>query len=102
MPDQRVARNIASYFGGASLGKITWAGDEDLRRPLVIGATAVIQQAMRGRGHHSCWPVALTARKPPKLAAMALANTVARIAGNLIVTERSSLRRLNAAAAVPT
>jgi transposase len=90
-----------STAGKTRLGKITRAGDEDLRRLLVIGATAVIQQAMRGRGRHSRWLLALIQRKPPKLAAVALANKVARIAWKLMATgERFDATRLNAAAAV--
>jgi transposase len=69
-----------STAGRTRLGKITRAGDEDLRRLLVVGATAVIQQARRGRGHPSRWLLALLKRKSPKLAAVALANKVARIA----------------------
>ena len=68
------------------LGKITRAGDEVLRSVLVAGATAVIQQAKRGRGRASPWLVALLARKPPKLAAVALANKIARIAWKLMVS----------------
>ena len=78
-----------STAGKTRLGKITRAGDEDLRRLFVIGATAVIQQARRGRGRHSPWLLALIARKPPKLAAVALANKVARIAWKLMVTGES-------------
>ncbi|MBP2431396.1 transposase [Bradyrhizobium elkanii] len=78
-----------STAGRTRLGKITRAGDEDLRRLLVIGATAVIQQARRGRGHHSRWLLALIQRKPPKLAAVALANKVARIAWKLMATGES-------------
>ena len=90
-----------STAGRTRLGKITRAGDEDLRRLLVIGATAVIQQARRGRGHHSRWLLALIQRKPPKLAAVALANKVARIAWKLMVTgETYDATRINATAAV--
>jgi len=67
-------------------GKITRAGDERLRSVLVAGATAVIQQARRGRGHPSPWLLALLARKSPKLAAVALANKIARIAWKLMTT----------------
>ncbi|NEV03112.1 IS110 family transposase, partial [Bradyrhizobium sp. UFLA 03-164] len=82
------------------LGKITRAGDEDLRRLLVIGATAVIQQARRGRGHHSRWLLALIKRKPPKLAAGALANKGARIAWKLMTSNESyDVARLDAAGA---
>ena len=86
-----------STAGKTRLGKITRAGDEDLRRLLVIGATAVIQQARRGRGRHSQWLLALIRRKPPKLAAVALANKVARIAWKLMVTgENYDGARMNA------
>jgi transposase len=75
-----------STGGKIRLGKITRAGDEMLRSLLVAGATAVIQQVRRGRGHPSPWLIALLKRKPPKLAAVALANKTARIAWKLMVT----------------
>ena len=78
-----------STAGKTRLGKITRAGDEDLRRLLVIGATSVIQQARSGRGQHSRSLLALIKRKPPKLAAVALANKVARIAWKLMATGES-------------
>jgi transposase len=75
-----------STAGKTRLGKITRAGDERLRSVLVAGATAVIQQVKRGRGRPSPWLVALLKRKPPKLAAVALANKIARIAWKLMTT----------------
>ncbi len=60
-----------------------------LRSLLVAGATAVIQQVRRGRGRPSAWLLALLKRKPPKLAAVALANKVARIAWKLMTTGES-------------
>jgi transposase len=75
-----------STAGKTRLGKITRAGDERLRSVLVAGATAVIQQAKNGKGDPSPWLVALLARKPPKLAAVALANKNARIAWKLMTT----------------
>jgi len=78
-----------STAGKTRLGKITRAGDERLRSLLVAGATAVIQQAKHGRGHPSPWVVALLKRKPPKLAAVALANKIARIAWKLMETGES-------------
>ena len=75
-----------STAGKLRLGVITRAGDETLRRMLVLGATAVIQQVRRGRGRPSPWLVALLKRKPPKLAAVALANKTARIAWKLMVS----------------
>jgi transposase len=76
-----------STAGKQRLGVITRAGDEVLRRVLVVGATAVIQQVAKGRGRHrSPWLVALVNRKPKKLAAVALANKAARIAWKLMVS----------------
>jgi len=90
-----------STAGKTRLGKITRAGDERLRSVLVAGATAVIQQAKHGRGHPSPWLIALLKRKPPKLAAVALANKIARIAWKLMVTGESydGVRMLGASAA---
>jgi transposase len=66
---------------------ITRAGDEALRSVLVVGATAVIRQLRRGQSTAaSPCLVALLKRKPPKLAAVALANKIARIAWKLMVT----------------
>jgi transposase len=78
-----------STAGKTRLGKITRAGDERLRSVLVAGATAVIQQAKHGRGHPSPWLIALLKRKPLKLAAVALANKIARIAWKLMATGES-------------
>jgi transposase len=74
-----------STAGKVRLGVITRAGDEGLRSVLVVGATAVIQQAQRS-GRASPWLTALLKRKSPKLAAVALANKMARIAWKLMVT----------------
>ena len=59
-------------------GRISKQGDETLRRLLVLGAMALIRRAQQGKG--SAWLLGLLARKPPKLAAIALANKTARIA----------------------
>lgn len=75
-----------STAGKMRLGVITRAGDEALRRTLVLGATSVIKQVRSGKGHPSPWLRDLVARKPPKLAAVALANKVARIAWKLMVS----------------
>jgi transposase len=75
-----------STAGKARPGRITRAGDERLRSLLVVGATAVVRQARRGSGRPSPWLVELLKRKPPKLAAIALANKTARIAWKLMTT----------------
>jgi len=59
-----------------------------LRSVLVVGATAVVQHVRRG-GRGSPWIVDLLKRKPPKLAAVALANKMARIAWKLMITGNS-------------
>src|ERR1700748_3625169 len=74
-----------STAGKTRLGVITRAGDEGLRSVLVVGATAVIKQAQRS-GKASPWLAALLKRKSPKLAAVALANKMARIAWKMMVT----------------
>jgi transposase len=65
-------------------GKISREGDDSLRRLLVLGATAVIQQAKPGRA--PAWLLGLLARKPKKLAAVALANKMARIIWAMMVS----------------
>src|SRR6266403_381686 len=65
-------------------GKISHEGDESLRRLLVLGATAVIQRAKRGRV--SPWLLGLLARKPKKLAAVALANKMARVIWAMMIS----------------
>lgn len=75
-----------STAGRTRLGGITRAGDEQLRSVLIVGATAVLRQVREGRGRPSAWLAALIARKPPKLAAVALANKTARIAWKLMVS----------------
>lgn len=74
-----------STAGKQKLGGITRAGDETLRSVLVVGASAHIQQVRRGRTKPSPWLADLLKRKPPKLAAVALANKTARIAWKLMV-----------------
>ena len=75
-----------STAGKVRLGVITKAGDEALRAVLVSGATSVIKQAMRGGKGVSPWLIALLKRKEPKLAAVALANKIARIAWKMMVS----------------
>jgi len=78
--------------GKARLGRISRAGDERLRQLLVLGATAVIRHAKPGRPAASPWLLALLERKPRKLAAVALANKMARIIWAML-TRGESYRR---------
>jgi transposase len=65
-------------------GRISRQGDEALRKLLVLGATAVIRFAKPGRT--SPWLLQLLARRPKKLAAVALANKMARIIWAMMVS----------------
>jgi transposase len=73
-----------STGGRQQLGRISKQGDEDLRRRLVLGATAVIQQAKSGRS--SPWLLGLLARKPKKVATLALANKMARTIWAMLIS----------------
>lgn len=75
-----------STAGKQRLGAITRAGDPALRSVLVVGAMAVVRQALRNPAKASPWLVDLLKRKPRKLAAVALANKTARIAWKMMMT----------------
>jgi transposase len=68
-----------SSGGKERLGSISKQGDRYLRRLLVVGATAVIRHARTHPDKHP-WLTRLLARRPAKVAAVALANKMARIA----------------------
>ena len=68
-----------STGGRQRLGGISRAGNERLRQLLVVGAMAVIRFAKPGSKSASAWLLALLERKPRKLAAVALANKMARV-----------------------
>lgn len=68
-----------SSGGKERLGHISKKGDPYLRRLLVIGAHAVLRFARNGKARTTQWATTLLARKPYKLAAVALANKMARI-----------------------
>jgi transposase len=68
-----------STGGKQRLGKISKQGDQYLRWLLVAGAMSVIRHAKR-RGTNQAWLADMIARKPTKVAAVALANKITRIA----------------------
>ncbi len=69
-----------SSGGNERLGRISKMGDRYLRRLLVTGQTSRIQAAVRNPAAADPWLLGLLARKPKKLAAVALANKTARVA----------------------
>ena len=72
-----------SSGGKERMGRISKQGDQYLRWLLVAGAMTVIRHAKR-RGTTDPWLAQLIARKPTKVAAVALANKNARIAWVLL------------------
>jgi len=69
-----------SSGGKDKLGKISKQGDRYLRSLFTTGALAVIRYAKIHGTKHRPWLAALLARRPTKVAAIALANKIARIA----------------------
>ena len=69
----------SSSGGKERLGKISKRGDHYLRWLLVVGGLAVIRYAQR-HGTRRPWLIKLLQRRTPKIAAVALANKIARIA----------------------
>jgi transposase len=69
-----------SSGGKDRLGRISKRGDRYLRSLFTTGALAVIRYAKIHGTRHRPWLTALLARRPTKVAAIALANKIARIA----------------------
>src|SRR4051794_10699978 len=69
-----------SSGGKDRLGSISKRGDRYLRSPFTAGALAVIRYAKIHGTKHRPWLTALLARRPTKVAAIALANKIARMA----------------------
>jgi transposase len=68
-----------STGGKSRLGRISRQGNERLRQLLVLGATAVVRLTKPDYRHANAWLLALLQRRPRKLAAVALANKMARV-----------------------
>ena len=69
-----------SSGGKEKLGSISKRGDRYLRSLFTAGALAVIRYAKIHGTKHRPWLTALLARRPTKVAAIALANKIARMA----------------------
>jgi transposase len=69
-----------SSGGKDRLGSISKQGDRYLRSLFVAGALSVIRYAKAHGSKHRPWLTALLARRPAKVAAIALANKLARMA----------------------
>ena len=69
-----------SSGGKDKLGSTSKQGDRYLRSLFTAGVLAVIRYAKIHGSQHRPWLTALLARKPTKVAAIALANKLARMA----------------------
>lgn len=68
-----------STGGKTRLGSVSKMGQTDIRRLLIVGAMSVIRWVIRKGGSTNRWLAALVARKPKMVAAVALANKMARM-----------------------
>src|SRR5665811_1797672 len=105
----RSARNFSAWIGLVpkqhssggkdKLGSISKQGDRYLRSLFVAGALAVIRYAKIHGTKHRPWLTALLGRRPTKVAAIALANKIARMAWAMMA-KGERLQRTRRACAV--
>jgi len=84
-PGSGWCRSSIQAGGKDRLGHISKQGDRYLRNLFVAGALAVIRYAKIHGTQHRPWLAALLARRPTKIAAIALANKIARMAWAMMV-----------------
>ena len=80
-----------STGGKTKLGSVSKMGQTDIRRLLIVGAMSVIRWVVRKGGSPNRWLAALVARKPKMVAAVALANKMARMIW-AVTTKREDYR----------
>jgi transposase len=88
------ARHFAAWLGlvprqhstgsKTRLGRITKAGNREIRTLLVLGATAMVYRATVWNSAAGAWVRELLGRRPVRLVTVALANKMARIAWALM------------------
>jgi error-prone DNA polymerase len=69
-----------STAGKTRLGRITKAGNREIRRLLVLGATSMVYRAEGWDSAVGAWLRSILPRRPARLVTVALANKMARIA----------------------
>jgi transposase len=74
-----------SSGGKQKLGAVSKRGERTIRRPLILGASAVIRWAGQRGARSDSWLARMLARKPTMLVTVALANKMARIVWALLV-----------------
>jgi len=77
-----------STGGKTRLGRITKAGNREIRTLLVLGATSMVHRAAQWNSAAGAWARGLLERRPVRLATVALANKMARIAWALMTREQ--------------
>src|SRR6201996_3594833 len=73
-----------STGGKTRLGRITKAGNREIRRLLVLGATSMVYRAPQWNSAAGIWTRMMLERRPVRLVTVALANKMARIAWALM------------------
>jgi error-prone DNA polymerase len=87
--DFKNARHFAAWLGltprqhstggKTRLGRITKAGNREIRKLLVLGATSMVRRAEQWNSAAGTWVRALLERRPARSVTVALANKMARI-----------------------
>jgi error-prone DNA polymerase len=87
LPERTPFRGLAglvprqhSSGGKTRLGRITKAGNREIRTLLVLGATSMVHRAGRWNSAAGAWVRGLLERRPVRHVTVALANKMARIA----------------------
>ena len=88
-----------STGGKTRLGRITKAGNEESRTLLVLGAPSMVRRAGQWNSAAGAWVRGVLARRPARLATVALANKMARIAWALMTRKEDYRPHGRAAAA---
>ena len=73
-----------STGGKTRLGRITKAGNREIRKLLVLGATSMVRRAPGWNSAAGAWVREILGRRPTRLVTVALANKMARIAWALM------------------
>ncbi|RWD68556.1 MAG: IS110 family transposase [Mesorhizobium sp.] len=77
-----------SSGGKERLGKVSRAGQVDIRRLLIIGAMARVNWASRKETSTDPWMIRMLGRKPRMLVAIALANKMARMIWAMLTRQK--------------
>jgi transposase len=88
-----------STGGKTRLGRITKTGNREIRKLLVLGATSMVYRAPQWNSAAGLWIRGVLDRRPVRLATVALANKMARIAWALMTHKEVYQAKGRAAAA---